>query len=86
VPFAGEEVPSAWCEIFTLTLEGQCLPGDLDDDGDVDLDDYAAFFQCLTGPDGGPVIFDCLRGDFDGDDDIDLLDFAAFQAVFDGGQ
>jgi hypothetical protein len=58
------------------------IPGDMDNDGDVDLFDYAAFQTCVTGIDGGPASQECAPGDFDFDDDIDLIDFAGFQAAF----
>jgi len=59
------------------------LLGDFDDDGDVDLDDYLNWPDCMTGP-GGPVdVEGCEVFDFDTDDDVDLDDFAAFQVAFD---
>jgi len=63
--------------------ETNALPGDFDCDEDIDLDDYASFAACLTGPAGG-VSPGCASGDFDGDDDVDLHDVAAFQTVFTG--
>jgi len=65
------------------------LPGDFDNDSDVDLDDFNTFAECLA----GPGVFDsppgCNPGDFintdlDGDSDVDLADFARFQKVFTG--
>ena len=53
---------------------------DYEPDGDVDLDDYAEFSTCLTGPQGGPLSFDCEV--FDADCDVDLADFADFQRLF----
>ena len=52
--------------------------GDFDDDDDVDMDDYAQFELCFTGPDGGPLAPECLPGDFDVDGDIDCDDWAQF--------
>jgi len=57
-------------------------PGDWDDDGDVDLADYAALPACLTGPEVGPPDAGCDVFDFDSDLDVDLADFADFQAAF----
>ena len=59
--------------------------GDLDDDGAIDLFDYAILRGCLTGPDG-EVTPACKRADLDCDVDADLQDFAAFQSAFAGSQ
>jgi spore coat protein CotH len=58
------------------------LAGDADDDGDVDLADYAKFAECFGGPDGTtPVTCGaCVDADFDGDGDTDLADFARVQS------
>jgi len=59
-------------------------PGDFDEDGDVDLDDYETWLvPCYTGP-GGQASQGCEACDLDGDADVDLIDFASFQAVFTG--
>jgi len=63
-------------------LTGAALPGDCDGDNDVDLDDYAVFEGCITGPNGGPIDPSCRCADLDADDDVDLADFAEFQVVF----
>ncbi len=58
--------------------------GDLDEDGDVDLDDYKIFQECVGGPDVPPA-GTCPEGvdaDFDNDDDVDLIDFQWFQIGF----
>ena len=56
------------------------IPGDTDDDGDLDLADFAAFQQCHAGADTG-----CLaRFDHDEDQDVDLVDFEAFLVLFHG--
>jgi hypothetical protein len=60
------------------------MPGDFDDDGDVDLTDFGAFQLCFTGSDGGPVGPECEPGDFDGDGDVDLTDFGSYQLAFTG--
>jgi hypothetical protein len=57
--------------------------GDFDFDGDVDLDDFAAFQQCVTGQ-GGAAPPSCATFDFDHDFDIDLRDFGFLQALFTG--
>jgi len=58
--------------------------GNVDGDGDVDLDDYAKFPECATGPAGSLAIQDCAIFDADGDDHVDLSDFADIQALFTG--
>ena len=57
--------------------------GDLDDDGDVDLEDFAILHRCLAGP-GVPPDPCCETRDLDEDGDVDLVDFAAFEAAFTG--
>lgn len=61
--------------------------GDADEEGDIDLDDYAAFAPCLeaSGPGIDPGA-ECLRVfDFDEDGDVDLGDFHEFGLRFTGG-
>ncbi|MFQ5807453.1 MAG: glycoside hydrolase family 10 protein [Phycisphaerae bacterium] len=58
-------------------------PGDMDEDGDVDLEDLPLFVFCMRGP--GDAYSDghfCLNGDADNDADIDLIDLAFFQRAF----
>ncbi|MCH7812889.1 MAG: VCBS repeat-containing protein, partial [Planctomycetes bacterium] len=59
----------------------QCEPGHGDDDcdGDVDVDDFAGWTACMTGPDNGPYAPGCEVFDFDADQDVDVRDFAGFQ-------
>jgi uncharacterized membrane protein len=69
-----------------------CAIGDLNTDGDADLDDYAAFSDCLGGPGQAPNPSAedlneqiCLQAfDFDCNDRLDLIDAAMFQRVYDG--
>jgi hypothetical protein len=79
--------------IDDVTIWGQVAagPGDIDADGDVDLNDHRVFVACLTGPSVPPAPpvpmtpADCLEVfDADGDFDVDLLDFARFAARFSG--
>jgi hypothetical protein len=64
-----------------LTIEYEIiLPGDLDDDGDVDLDDYELFETDLT----GPAIPSASPADLDSDGDVDLGDFSMFAAHLTG--
>ena len=55
--------------------------GDLDDDGDVDLADFAILSGCLSGPETPPES-GCTTADLDKDNDVDLADLAVFQQSF----
>ena len=77
---AGYDATNNPDQIDALTWNGA---GDYDTDSDVDLDDFADFPACLTGP-GGGVLPDCDTFDFDADSDVDLQDFAGFQDNFTG--
>lgn len=57
--------------------------GDCDGDGDVELDDYRCFHDCMTGP-GGGAGGSCSEFDWDIDDDVDLREFADIQNGFTG--
>jgi len=65
----------------SIAYDAYCLSGDLDLDGDVDLNDYRAFFACMQGPDQGMPL-PCSAADFDGDIDVDLEDFQLFEVCF----
>ena len=65
------------------TCAENCALGDLDDDGDVDLADFALFTRCFTGV-GGEASPACSQADVDGCGQIDLEDFVAFRAAFTG--
>lgn len=62
---------------------GRGVLPDLDDDGDVDLDDFDLFHACVTGPAVEPSV-NCKNRDFDGDDDVDLEDFGILQRCYSG--
>jgi len=57
---------------------GPCNHGDFECDGDVELDDYAAFENVFFGPN---VPVECTAFDVDADSDIDLFDFSAMQTA-----
>jgi parallel beta-helix repeat protein len=59
------------------------IPGDSDDDGDVDAADLTAFLACASGP-AVPHVSGCERQDFDRDTDVDLDDFAIVQRCLSG--
>ncbi len=81
-----DDIPSVASIIQVHTAQA----GDVDDDGDVDLADHAAFVTCLTGPCstatcvpplyGGSAT--CAAMDFEGDGDVDLRNFAQFQNAY----
>ncbi len=57
---------------------------DLDHDGDIDIDDFAAFSLCFNGA-ARPAGSGCLsQADIDADGDVDIDDFAAFSVCFNG--
>ena len=57
------------------------IPGDLDHDGDIDLDDYVLFEDALDGPGVAPSN---PEADLDNDGDCDLEDCAIFAKNFSG--
>jgi hypothetical protein len=67
----------------------QITPGDIDQDGHVDLTDFSSFVQCLGGADEilpPPACHFAAFGFFDLDDDgdVDLHDFSIFAQNFTG--
>jgi len=67
----------------TLTMTSLTLPGDVDDDCDVDLADFGTFAVCLLGA-GVGYPPGCGAADLDSDDDVDLTDYQLFFANFSG--
>ena len=60
---------------FTIDVVVDC---DFDDDGDVDLTDFAEFAACFNGPNRAPAVACTVDADFDNDNDVDLADFGGF--------
>lgn len=60
------------------------IPGDWDEDGDVDQSDFGHLQRCLSGdsvPQNNP---ECQGARLDADSDVDQLDFAVFQGCMGG--
>ena len=66
---------------LTIETTPEPVEGDFDNDGNVDLDDYAIFCECMSGG-GGCTPEQSEACDLSGDGDIDLEDFALFQSLF----
>ncbi len=64
--------------------EAAAVPGDTDNDGDVDVFDFLAFEACELGPEF-PLEAGCEGLDFDEDGDVDFGDFSTFQRFVTGG-
>jgi subtilisin family serine protease len=69
--------------IDTLAAVEMDFTGDVDRDGDVDLDDLERLYDCLTGPGLAPSE-ECTGADIDGDEDVDLSDYATYQPHYTG--
>ena len=73
-------------EIFHVVCGETFPPGDIDEDGDVDLEDHAILVDCLAGPDvtdppPGCGAGDFARADLDPDGDVDLKDGGVFFTI-----
>ena len=55
------------------------VAGDCEEDGDLDLSDYAPFTDCITGPEQGPPDPACLCYDVNRNGAVEMTDFAAIQ-------
>jgi hypothetical protein len=59
------------------------IPGDMDEDGDVDQEDFGLFQTCYSG-NGKPYPPGCQIADLDNQGDVDLTDFNKFQLCITG--
>jgi len=72
-----------WYDDVSLRVEGSLLLGDVDQDGDVDLVDFATFQTCYTDGGGGPSA-GCYDCDLDCDSRVDTEDFNTFMNEYTG--
>jgi hypothetical protein len=72
--FAHDEVPNYAAPVL---VEVHILPGDFEDDGDIDLSDFGHLQVCLSG-DAAPYASGCRDADLDEDGDVDPADFGSF--------
>lgn len=84
VPFLGQPLPIANCEILTVTVVDSCQQGDITNDGVRDVLDFDAITSCLTGPSTSWLQFRCWEADLDADNDADVSDLAWLQRLVDG--
>ncbi|MCK4661069.1 MAG: SUMF1/EgtB/PvdO family nonheme iron enzyme [Phycisphaerae bacterium] len=79
--YRGNGYPMDVCSTLGFRLASPpCNDGDADQDGDVDLRDFAQFQLCFSGDGAG----DCECLDMDNDNDIDIGDFESFSVALDG--
>jgi len=63
------------------SLRGSSVAGDLDGDGDIDLDDLVELAAAMSGPEVATAV---PEADLDGDGDCDMADMAIFMQNFSG--
>ena len=78
---AGFEATNDLAQIDTLSWDGRL---DFDNDGDIDVHDFAEFSACMEGPDIALSQRPCRDADLDGDWHVDLSDFATLQNAHTG--
>jgi hypothetical protein len=59
------------------------IPGDFDEDGDVDMEDFGYFQACFSGS-GNPYSYGCADASLDFDLDVDSTDFNIFAGCLGG--
>jgi hypothetical protein len=79
--FIDDDNPSDFSLRPSLTIGFVTLPGDLDFDNDVDLDDYDFLLENLAIQLNGPIAKGSM-GDLDADRDVDLDDFGKFKDFY----
>ncbi|MBI4578994.1 MAG: hypothetical protein HY718_04785 [Planctomycetes bacterium] len=71
-------------QTIAVALTVKSHPGDLDDDNDVDLEDWGYFQMCYTGPGIAQPESACQGALLDGDTDVDLADAEIFVQCLSG--
>ncbi len=71
-------------QTIALTLNVKAIPGDLDQDGDIDVMDVVLFDGCMSGPLVPQTDPTCSTVDFDKDSDVDGSDFGIMQKCLSG--
>ena len=72
--FAHDEVPNHAAPVLAQV---HILPGDFEDDGDIDVTDFGHLQVCLSG-DATAYASGCRDADLDEDADVDAADFSLF--------
>ncbi len=72
--------------VWHYVNDGPVVPSDFDDDGDVDMADFAHFQRCLTGMYNPQTEEACLDADLDGDTDVDADDLTLLQRCLIGSE
>lgn len=70
-------------------VNGACVyaaPPNFDGEGDVDLNDFKFFLNCLENSEKGAATLSCKCADLNNDSRIDLRDFALFQTSYSGAE
>ncbi|MFQ5592208.1 MAG: hypothetical protein ACE5HE_13680, partial [Phycisphaerae bacterium] len=85
----GAQMAAAYLPLGGGSISGVArgaIPGDCDNNGIVDLDDFADLAFFIDGPDCGDSDSSCRCFDLNGDHCVDLADFAALQVAFGSAQ
>ncbi len=70
--------------LLTSQAQAGIVPGDFDNDCDVDAADFQHFRTCALGPAVAQTNPACADADLDADSDVDLDDFGVFQRCYSG--
>lgn len=78
--------PMGQYNFFGFRVARLCLhvQADLDEDGDVDVDDLDHFLTCVSGPGIPQIVPACINARLDSDSDVDQSDFGLLQRCYSG--